>query len=961
MFGTRPGTWAAIAICALVHVLTPHRSLAQADHRLVWRTLETRHFRVHYHEPLGILARQLTSRVETINARVGSALGLRLHQKVDVVLADDDDAANGFASVLPYNAIHLRVVAPDDMSPLSDYDDWLNLLLTHEHTHIVHMEQASGLPRLLTALLGRFYTPQGYLPGWFIEGLATVEESAQTSAGRVRSTMFDMYLRAAALEGGLLGIDWIGFDGEPWPHGNVRYLYGQAFLQFIVERHGQRALGRFIEEYGKRLVPYGLNRSLKRATGQTFTELYQEFLADLKQRSEAQQAQVEASGRREGTRLTHHGELTRSPRFLSDEELVYSVSDARHVPQIARIALKEPDRREVLQDVQSVAQVSRVPGAERIVYSAVAYHRGAYAYDELSEMKDNGRHDRRLSHALRAREPDVSPDGKQVVYAVHGAGTSHLEVAELADLEHTRRVLVRSRRLEQVFTPRWSRDGKRIAYAAWSKGGYRDIWVLEVASGERTRVTYDRALDRGPVFSADGDLLYFASDRSGISNLYSYRFTTGELTQVTNVVGGAFQPDISPDGKTLVYVGYGSKGFDLYSLPLADAARIPAGLPRTLAPMDFTPAIAPTVLQSETYRPYRTLYPRYFELASDEGNHGRRVSLSSTGGDVVGWHAWSLQAYQGIEEPGERSLQVGYSYRRPRFPVLVRASLGDQIRDNLIINDRRRNWDALAWSLGVGSNFSFPRALRSFNLRTEFALGFLQGNTSAGPRLDPNYSPPRFPAMGLDTRANFALSHSSAQRQPFDISDSWGHVATVATTIRDPMLGSRERDQGVSWRWSQYVRFDFRESVLAWVYTGAWDTAVSLGGYPAQIVPLFDSIAGSVGAPSDYARLRGFPLRKGDQLQALQLEYRFLISRINRGIETLPLFARRVHAALFVDAGSAYRGRFSLADVGVGTGAELRFDWASAYGANYTLRGGLAMGLTQGGQFQWYTTIARPF
>jgi hypothetical protein len=47
--------------------------------------------------------------------------------------------------------------------------------------------------------------------------------------------------------------------------------------------------------------------------------------------------------------------------------------------------------------------------------------------------------------------------------------------------------------------------------------------------------------------------------------------------------------------------------------------------------------------------------------------------------------------------------------------------------------------------------------------------------------------------------------------------------------------------------------------------------------------------------------------------------------------------------------------------VGVGAGAELRLDWASAYGANYTLRGGVAMGLTQGGLFQWYTTIARPF
>ncbi|MFT3923114.1 MAG: hypothetical protein QM778_11305 [Myxococcales bacterium] len=961
MFGTRRGTWAAIAICALVHVLTPHRSLAQADHRLVWRSLQTPHFHIHYHEPLGILARQLASRAETINARIGAALGLELHQTVHVVLADDDDAANGFASVLPYNAIHLRVVAPEDMSPLSDYDDWLSMLLTHEHTHIVHLEQASGLPRLLTALLGRFYTPQGSLPGWFVEGLAVVEESAHTTAGRVRSPMFEMYLRMASLEQRLLGIDWIGFDGEPWPHGNVRYLYGQAFLQFVVNRYGQRAMGRFIEQYGKRLVPYGLNRALKRATGRTFTELYGEFLAELNERSDAERRRVEQEGRREGVRLTQHGELTRSPRFLSNGELVYSVSDARHVPQIARISLDSPLDRDVLAEVATVAQVARVPGDDAIVYSSVEYHRGVYAYDELSRINGRGRHRRRLSRALRAREPDVSPDGKQVVYVTHGAGTSHLEIAELSDLEHSRRMLVRSRRLEQVFTPRWSQDGKRIAYSAWSRGGFRDIWVLDVASGTRTRVTYDRALDRGPVFSPNGELLYFSSDRSGIANLYAYQFATGKLTQITNVVGGAFQPDVSPDGRTIVYVGYGSRGFDLYALSLEDAAQRPAELPRTLEPIAYAPSISAQVTQSEPYRPYRTLYPRYYEFASDEGNHGRRLSISSSGGDVVGWHSWTLQAYQGIEQTNEHSLQVGYAYRRPRFPLLLRASLGEQPRDDLVINNRKQTWDAVSWGFAVGTNFVFPRPLKTLSLRAEYSLGMLQGDTSVGPRLDPNYPPPHFPPTGLDTRANFSLTHSSAQRQPFDISDSWGHVATVATSVRDPAFGSRTRDQGLSWRWEQYVRFGFRESVLAWAYTGAWDTQVSLGGYPAQLVPLFDYVTGSRGAPADYARLRGYPLRAGDQLQVVQLEYRFLITRINRGVETLPIFARRLHAALFVDAGDAYKGRFVPGNLGVGTGAELRLDWAAAYGVNYTLRGGIAVGMTRGGEPQWYTTIARPF
>ena len=162
-------------------------------------------------------------------------------------------------------------------------------------------------------------------------------------------------------------------------------------------------------------------------------------------------------------------------------------------------------------------------------------------------------------------------------------------------------------------------------------------------------------------------------------------------------------------------------------------------------------------------------------------------------------------------------------------------------------------------------------------------------------------------------------------------------------------------------RAEQYFRFDFRESVLAFAYTAVWNSPVSLGGYPAKMAPVLDSLIQGRSAPGDYARLRGFAPRFGDQLQALQAEYRVLIVRINRGIDTLPIFARRIHAALFTDVGDAYHGALDLQRVGVAAGAELRLDWAAQYGNNYTLRFGVARGITDGGVWQWYTTLAFPF
>ena len=56
-------------------------------------------------------------------------------EKTLVFLADDTDDANGFAGVLPRNAIQLNTTAPPGFSELDDYDDWLFGLIAHEYTH----------------------------------------------------------------------------------------------------------------------------------------------------------------------------------------------------------------------------------------------------------------------------------------------------------------------------------------------------------------------------------------------------------------------------------------------------------------------------------------------------------------------------------------------------------------------------------------------------------------------------------------------------------------------------------------------------------------------------------------------------------------------------------------------------------------------------------------------------------
>ncbi len=66
--------------------------------------------------------------------------------------------------------------------------------------------------------------------------------------------------------------------------------------------------------------------------------------------------------------------------------------------------------------------------------------------------------------------------------------------------------------------PRLSHDGTRVAVAIGQD--VADIWILELASGMRTRFTFDPVDDRTPLWSPDDGQLAFSSGRSAAGEIY---------------------------------------------------------------------------------------------------------------------------------------------------------------------------------------------------------------------------------------------------------------------------------------------------------------------------------------------------------------------------------------------------------------------------------------------------------
>src|SRR5918912_2390186 len=95
---------------------------AALDPRFAWRTLETPHFQVHYHQGTYLYAQRVARAAELSWQRLVPLLDHVPAGRTQIVVQDDTDLANGSASPVLYNLVHVYAAPPDSRSTLADFD-----------------------------------------------------------------------------------------------------------------------------------------------------------------------------------------------------------------------------------------------------------------------------------------------------------------------------------------------------------------------------------------------------------------------------------------------------------------------------------------------------------------------------------------------------------------------------------------------------------------------------------------------------------------------------------------------------------------------------------------------------------------------------------------------------------------------------------------------------------------------
>jgi len=132
--------------------------------------------------------------------------------------------------------------------------------------------------------------------------------------------------------------------------------------------------------------------------------------------------------------------------------------------------------------------------------TAMAQQRHAITFDDLIAFG-------------RVSDPQISPDGKAVVYSVtkmdlaKNAGNSDIWLVSITG--GAPRQLTQSEKRDN--NARWSPDGKQLAFIS-SRDGSPQVWILEMANGEARKLTSISTGADGVIWSPDGKNLAFTSD-----------------------------------------------------------------------------------------------------------------------------------------------------------------------------------------------------------------------------------------------------------------------------------------------------------------------------------------------------------------------------------------------------------------------------------------------------------------
>ncbi len=887
----------------------------QADPSIEWKLMKLPHFDLVFDARHQELANAYAPRLES-HIGVLKKYFQSFPSKILIVLNDKTDSVNGYATPMPYAHMVIFPVLPGSMDSISVYGDWFHELSLHEYTHILQFEPRSGVFKILNQIFGNWVTPNALLPRWWLEGLAVDLETRESSHGRMRSPWTDGALRSYVVENTLDKVDMgeINETSIPtWPFGARPYLFGALLWSEMASRKIE-TIGELNERYGGR-IPFIIETPVREKFDQTYTELFEDAKTGLQHRVQTQMIRLKMINTTDRAPLKTKFIEAYTPVISPDNKKMIFLGRDDTTRRTINILIRPDaavnfDESQLFSDVKdktietvtdsspipdapgggSVSRYSWFPDSMSFVYDKIEEVDRFSERSELYIYSLETKKGKKLSTAMRAREPTVSPDGKQLAYVKISAGATGLAVWNLESKTET--ILHTGQLQERISYPVYL-DQNKIAFISRYQGT-DSVNIYDLQNKSLQKLNSEFTQINFLVFA--NQKLYFVSWKNGVANIYEGKidFQKNRITDVKpkshSLTGlGSFGVESTETGG--VYASLmTSTGFKIAKIENQDSARLPNALPVVeplyadrypLQSHKFEPV---DTSQVSDYNSFSYLFPRYWFPSIGTSTTGNTYYGFTTGSfDPLQKQVYSLLA---LFEPKPQEWSFILAYQNNFFKPRIDFNIFD-IKTIPILTNINSRWQKssldIMWQLNpISTELFFGPNYTYFKRRNEdsSAIDYYTEVTQSGPGL--------------------TLSYADYSQAGSQISPESGQAALL--------------------RWNKYLESDYRENfdyfflhlqkyfskwlpkrhVIYLQARGQWidNKLVGLSNYVTTVGDF--RYANSM---NPFYVMRGYPPGYfiGRNLLNYNVEYRFPIMNIYRTSGTSPIFLKRFHGAVVTD------------------------------------------------------------
>jgi hypothetical protein len=611
-----------------------------------WHIYTTDHFEVYYYPEIQQHLERIVSYAESAYQLVSSDLKHDLAFKVPLMIyktQSEFQQQNIEPTELPEGVLAFAEPYRDRMVlPIDEPSDALYRLITHELTHIFEFDI---IPR---SLLRRG------LPLWVDEGLADYMTGYWNA--------FDlMTVRDAAIADIVPAMS--DFQGAAFVDGRLPYNLGHSAFEFIESRWGKEGIRQFLFALRKNVIGGGESayEEAFRLKAEEFDEQFEKYLKDrfkpFRDKERPADYGRDLAPKRDRTPYVSVVSIEPSPSGdllavaagnRKDQELdiiLLSTKDGKVINNLTGGFNKDRGFEYIATPGgfrnNAVPWISWAPAGDRIAYFARAEKMKTLILQNAVTGKVDHRIE--LKTVDMPESPDISPDGKEVAFSGLVGATGDIFI-----------VNIESREVRNVtkdgfgdYSPTWSPDGKSLVYLARVSGNDK-IFRLDLASGQKTQLTFGTHDDGGAQF-IDDDTLVFPSTaidpnqpveaevaRNGnIYNIWTLNLKNRELRQFTDTLTANTSPVVLRDTKParIGFVTYYKGEYGIHVLnreePLHTVASSDFGDAAAGPPIDFQPPMNHTLIPTNMRK------KGAFEKLFLEGRPPVAVGVTS-GGDLFG-------------------------------------------------------------------------------------------------------------------------------------------------------------------------------------------------------------------------------------------------------------------------------------------------------------------------------------